>query len=182
MIRAFITGNVVTGFLLILAHAAVFRWVNLDNWLPLAILTGFLNLVPIIGAPLAIILPYAQAIIQFNHATPFIVIAVALIAYHLIAGNLVLPFFMSSRVNVNAVSLLFGLLFWGWLWGAMGFLLAIPMTALVKTFLESNQSTFAISNLLAARPRHVIPWAERSAAPRGKGTKKPDTFSDAPPV
>jgi predicted PurR-regulated permease PerM len=161
IIRAFIRGNIFTGLLLIVLHGLVFRAVGLGNWIPLAVLTGVLNLLPLIGAPLALILPFAQAGIQYHTAAPFVVIGLFLIAFHLISNNLVLPFFMSSRVNVNSMTLVFGLLFWGWLWGPIGFLLAIPMTALVKTFLESNSETFALSNLLAARPRHLIPWSRR---------------------
>lgn len=162
IIRAFVRGNVFTGMILILGHGLVFRFIGLENWIPLAVLSGFLNLLPLIGAPLALILPIAQALIQFHNPGPFLAISLSLVGFHMVSNNVLLPYFMSSRVNVNSVSLVFGLLFWGWLWGPMGFLLAIPMTALVKTFLESNQRTFAISNLLAARPRHLIPWAEEN--------------------
>ncbi len=163
IIRAFIRGNIFTGILLIAVHALIFRLVGLENWGPLAILSGFLNLLPLIGAPLALLLPFAQALLQFHVPGPFFVIGFGLVAMHMVSSNLLMPFFMSSRVNVNSVSLVFGLLFWGWLWGPIGFLIAIPMTALVKTFLESNSETFAYSNLLSARPRHVIPWAHRFA-------------------
>jgi len=167
IIRAFVRGNIFTGMLLIVMHTLLFRLVGLDNWLALAVLSGFLNLIPLIGAPLAIVLPFAQGIIQFHEASPFVVMGLSIIALHMITNNLVLPYFMSSRVNVNSVTLVFGLLFWGWLWGPVGFLIAIPMTSLVKTLLESNSETFAISNLLAARPRHVIPWAHRFSREAG---------------
>jgi predicted PurR-regulated permease PerM len=165
MIRAFVRGNIFTGILLIASHALVFKLVGLQNWLPIAVLSGFLNLLPLIGVPLALVLPFSQGVIQFHEAGPFVILGICLIAAHMISNNLVLPYFMSSRVNVNSVTLVFGLLFWGWLWGPIGFLLAIPMTALVKTLLESNSETFAVSNLLAARPRHVIPWANRIVNP-----------------
>lgn len=166
IIRAFVRGNIFTGVLLIVCHALVFRAIGLENWAPLALLSGVLNLLPLIGAPLALLLPFAQGVIQFHAPGPFVAMGASLIALHMLSNNLVLPYFMSSRVNVNSVTLVFGLLFWGWLWGPIGFLLAIPMTALVKTFLESNSETFAISNLLAARPRHLIPWAHRRGLTR----------------
>lgn len=159
IIRAFVRGNIFTGALLICVHGLIFRLVGLDHWLSLAVLSGFLNLLPLIGAPFALVLPFAQGILQFHELGPFVIIGFSLIAMHMVSNNLVLPYFMSSRVNVNSVALIFGLLFWSWLWGPIGFLLAIPMTALVKTLLESNSETFAIANLLAARPRHLIPWA-----------------------
>ncbi|MBS1960691.1 MAG: AI-2E family transporter [Bdellovibrionales bacterium] len=186
IIRAFVRGNIFTGALLIAMHGLLFRLVGLENWLPLAILSGGLNLLPLIGAPLSLLLPFAQGVIQFHEAGPFVVIGLSLIALHMVTNNLVLPYFMSSRVNVNSVTLVFGLLFWGWLWGPIGFLLAIPMTALVKTLLESNSETFALSNLFAARPRHLIPWVYRFRSTDGSARADPDDAEgvdvDEPPV
>jgi predicted PurR-regulated permease PerM len=163
IIRAFVRGNAFTALFLIAAHAIVFRSIGLEHWIPLAIFSGFLNLLPLVGAPLALVLPFAQGVIQFSTPGPFVILAGALVAFHFLSNNFLLPYFMTSLVNVNTVTLLSGLLFWGWLWGAMGFVLAIPMTALLKALLESNAQTYAVANLFAARPRHLIPWSHRDS-------------------
>jgi predicted PurR-regulated permease PerM len=165
IIRAFARGNVLTGIVLVTLHAFIFRAVGLENWLALAVLSGFINLIPLVGAPLALVLPMAQAMLQFHEVSPFVAIGASLIGLHFLSNNVLLPFFMSQRVNVNSFALVFGLLFWGWLWGPVGFLLAIPMTALVKTLLESHRETFPWSNLFAARPRHLMPGRARHAKP-----------------
>jgi predicted PurR-regulated permease PerM len=56
-------------------------------------------------------------------------------------------------VKLNTTAATAGLLFWGWLWGIAGFLLAIPLTALVKILLESREETRPYSLLLAGKPR-----------------------------
>ncbi len=162
IIRAFIVGNFAVGIILSFAHGAIFTLLGLENWVELALISGFLNLIPLLGAPLAILLPFGQGVMQFHDLYPFVLMGVSIVAFHIVSNNWLLPSLIGARVNVNSVTLLFGLLFWGWLWGAIGFLLAIPMTALVKTFLESNTKTFALSNLMAARPRHLLPFANKT--------------------
>jgi hypothetical protein len=48
-----------------------------------------------------------------------------------------------------------GILFWGWLWGLMGILLAVPLTAFVKIVADCHPSLIHVSNLLAESPRPI---------------------------
>ena len=50
------------------------------------------------------------------------------------------------------------LLFWGWLWGVMGLLLAVPLTALVKLVADLHPSLCHLSNMLALTPRPIPRW------------------------
>jgi hypothetical protein len=51
-----------------------------------------------------------------------------------------------------------GILFWGWLWGVMGLLLAVPLTAFVKLVADLHPSLGHLSNLLALTPRPIPHW------------------------
>ena len=55
---------------------------------------------------------------------------------HLVAANLLVPALVGSMVRLNALALTVSLLFWGFLWGAMGLILAIPITAVIKVDLR----------------------------------------------
>ena len=138
MIRAFFVANIVTVAGLIATHAAMFYLLGFENWLPLSIISGFMNVLPLVGAPLAIVVPIGMGIMDPSIPFPYLYTVIFTLALHFIFNNLVLPVFIGSRININTVSLAVGLLFWSWLWGAVGFLIAIPMTALIKIFLESN--------------------------------------------
>lgn len=155
MIRAFFVANLVTGLGLIATHAALFFVLGFENWLPLAVITGLLNLLPIVGAPLAILAPIGMGILPTTEF-PYIAMIAGTLFLHFIFNNLVLPVLIGSRININTASLAVGLLFWSWLWGAAGFLIAIPMTALIKIFLESNSKTIPIANLMAAKPKVLL--------------------------
>jgi predicted PurR-regulated permease PerM len=156
MIRTFVAANALTFIILFVGHGVVLYFLGFNMWLPLTLATAFVSLIPLIGAPLAIILPFTQGLSHGESAFPYIAMVLLFSCFHVVSNNLILPHFMGSRINVNTLSLIFGLLFWGWLWGPMGFVLAIPMTALVKIFLESNPQTVPLANLLAAKPRHIL--------------------------
>jgi predicted PurR-regulated permease PerM len=51
---------------------------------------------------------------------------------HLIAINVLIPKLVGRQVHLNALAVTMSLLFWGWMWGGMGLLLGIPITAAVK--------------------------------------------------
>ncbi len=156
MIRAFFLANIVTALGLMGTHAAAFYFMGFENWLPLAAITGFLNILPIVGAPLAIIVPIGMGVLVTGAPFPWVGVTVAVLLLHFIFNNFVLPVIIGSKININTASLAVGLLFWSWLWGGIGFLIAIPMTALIKIFLESNSSTLPIANLMAARPMALL--------------------------
>jgi AI-2 transport protein TqsA len=130
---------------------------------PLGIASGFLNLVPFLGAILAAGLPLFASIFQFDSPAPFVLMAVAAIALHIVSANFLVPKLIGSRVNIGPVAATMGMLFWGWLWGIMGVLLAVPLTAFVKLVADCHPSLIHISNLLAEKPRGVPHWAQASS-------------------
>jgi len=79
--------------------------------------------------------------------------------------HFLIPKFIGSRVNIGPVAATVGLLFWGWLWGIMGILLAVPLTAFVKLISDCHPSLIHISNLLAETPRSPRPWPQPSPPP-----------------
>lgn len=166
MIRAFFSANIVTAIGLMLTHAFLFYALNFDNWIPLAMVAGFLNMLPIVGAPLSIAIPVGMGVLPGGFEFPYVGVIVVTFALHFVFNNFVLPVLIGSRININTSSLAIGLLFWSWLWGGIGFLIAIPMTALIKIFLESNSSTLPIANLMAAKPQLVINDSEIELDPR----------------
>jgi predicted PurR-regulated permease PerM len=169
MVRAFFRGNLLGWVALAACHAALFLALDLSNAGSLAVVCGFFNLIPVIGAPLALVLPMAEGFASWNELWPFLTLAGGTIAFHFVVGNILLPHLIGPRVNVNAGTLVVGLIFWGWMWGGMGLLLAIPLTATVKILLDCNVRTRPLANLFSARPRHVL-----GASPRPLTRGSPD--------
>lgn len=110
------------------------------------------------GVVLAVLVPVAAELLQFDTAGPLTVIALTVVCLHIISANFMIPKIIGSRVRIGPVAATAGILFWGWLWGLMGILLAVPLTAFVKIVADCHPSLFPISNLLAESPRRVSPW------------------------
>jgi predicted PurR-regulated permease PerM len=97
-----------------------------------------LNIIPFLGAVLAAVVPMAAAILQFSPLPVIGAIGVVVVALHIVVANFLVPRFIGSRINVGPVAAIAGILFWGWLWGTMGVLLAVPLTGAVKLIADSH--------------------------------------------
>ena len=175
MVRAYFYGNLLAGVGMAFLHWLVFAGLGLKNAVGLGLITGLLTLIPLIGLPAALLLPTAQGLLQFDRVLPFVLLALSMTALHLLTANYVIPRAIGGRVKINATAATAGLLFWGWLWGVTGFVLAVPLTALLKVLLESNKDSEAYAGLLAAKPRVPRPsfvrrWLHRSDAARDQRT------------
>jgi predicted PurR-regulated permease PerM len=121
-----------------------------------------LNLLPFLGLIFSLALPVAAALLQFNTPGPFIVIILTILFLHVVSANLLFPKFIASRVSIGPVAATVGILFWGWLWGVMGLLLAVPLTTLVKMVADLHPSLCHVSNMLALTPRPIPRWVRYS--------------------
>jgi predicted PurR-regulated permease PerM len=62
------------------------------------------------------------------------------VALHFFALNVLYPKFLGNRMQLNPLAVTMALLFWGWLWGGIGLVLAIPITAAVKIIFDHVDS------------------------------------------
>ena len=67
----------------------------------------------------------------------FISIALTIVFVHFLAINVLTPALVGHRVNLNALTVTISMMFWGWLWGAVGLALAIPITAAIKAVCDT---------------------------------------------
>ena len=136
MARAYVVGNFILGLLLALVSMGFFRIVKVPYWLIVGPVSGFLSLVPYIGMPLAIIPPFLAALTVYDNLADYLVIGTTVAFFHLLALNLLYPKLVGSRVHLNPLAVTVGLMFWGFLWGGIGLVLAIPLTASIKAICD----------------------------------------------
>ena len=158
MVRGFVAGNMIIGSVMAVATTLVFMGLQMRGAIPLGIASGVLNLVPFLGLIFALALPLAGAILQFSTPEPFVIITLTVLVLHIVSANFLIPKFIATRVSIGPVAATIGILFWGWLWGIMGLLLAVPLTALVKLIADSHPSLYHFSNMLALTPRRIPRW------------------------
>ena len=137
MVRAYVIGNFLLGILLSVASALLFASVGLPYWVVVAPLSGFLSLAPYIGLPLALIPPMIAALPVHAAPTLYLFLFVSVALLHLLALNLLYPKFVGSRVHLNPLVVTLALMFWGMLWGGIGLVLAIPITAATRAICDN---------------------------------------------
>jgi predicted PurR-regulated permease PerM len=155
MVRGFAVGNLVIGSGMAAVTVLVLLALKIQGAVALGIVSGFLNLIPFLGVILAVLVPCAAALLQFNMAGPLAIILLTVVCLHIISANFLIPKIIGSRVSIGPVAATAGILFWGWLWGLMGILLAVPLTAFVKIVADCHPSLIHVSNLLAESPRPI---------------------------
>ena len=162
MVRGFVVGNLLVGSVMAVATALMLWGIGMNGAIPLGIASGLLNLLPFLGLIFSLALPLAAALLQFNTLGPFIIITLTIVFLHVVSANLLIPKFIATRVSIGPVAATVGILFWGWLWGVMGLLLAVPLTALVKLVADLHPSLCHLSNMLALTPRPRPSWVRYS--------------------
>jgi predicted PurR-regulated permease PerM len=137
MVRQFVVGNFLIGLISAAIITPVFAAIHLRYALLMGPLAAFLSLVPYIGVAAAMVPPLLIAIVDFNTVGPFVTMAITLVVVHFISANILTPRLLGSRVKLNALSVTVAMMFWGWLWGGIGLVLAIPITAGIKAVCDN---------------------------------------------
>lgn len=150
VLRSFMAGTALVAVVLIIVSAAVFWMLDMDYPLLAGIVSGVLNMVPYIGVVLACLPPFIIGLAQWQGAGIFLLVASLLMIFHILAMNLLIPELVGRRVKLNALAVTFALLFWGWLWGVMGLILAIPITATMKVVCDHTESWRPVGRWLGA--------------------------------
>jgi len=137
-------------------------FVGVTTWLGLAIIgvahagiwgaaAGVLNFIPYFGAVIASVGLGIVAFVQFGTvAAGFEAGSVALFI-RVLEGGLLSPMLMGRAAGINGVALFVSLLFWGWLWGIIGTLVAVPIMMIVKTVCERIDGLQAVAELLSEK-------------------------------
>lgn len=139
MIRSFIIGNVVVGIINSVVSSLVFWQLGIKYPYFIGVISGFASLIPYLGLVLAIIPPLAGGIGVLNH-TGVIIVVVTVLVIHLVTMNVLYPKLVGGRVRLNPLAVTLALLFWAWIWGAMGLVLAIPIVGATKIIFDHVDS------------------------------------------
>jgi predicted PurR-regulated permease PerM len=98
-------------------------------WGPLA---AVMNLIPYVGIVIGMVPPAIMAAIQTGGITSPLLVIFFMEAVELLESNVITPKLVSDKVNLNLLAVLLSTVYWGWLWGMVGILLAVPITAAIK--------------------------------------------------
>lgn len=141
-------------------------FVGLATWLGLVffgiehaaiwgVAAGILNFIPYFGAVIAAAGLGIIAFAQFGTFTAGVEVGAIALFIRVIEGGLLSPILMGKVAGINGVALFVSLLFWGWLWGLIGTLVAVPIMMIVKTACERIDGLQGVSELLSEKQAGV---------------------------
>src|SRR5213078_1664155 len=107
---------------------------GLHNPVMWGVMVAVLNFVPYLGALTGIICMTIGAVLSFNSLGYALIFPGVYLAFGTLEGNFITPWVMGRSLTLNPVLILFSLVFWGWMWGIAGVILAVPILAAFKIF------------------------------------------------
>jgi AI-2 transport protein TqsA len=148
--------SLVTGFL-----AGLLCWAaGLDFFILWGILAFALNFIPVIGSIVAGVPPVILALLLAGWPNALLVAGGYLLINNLI-GNFLEPILVGRRLGISTLVVVISVMFWGWVWGPLGMLLAVPLTMMLKIVLEESDEfrwiAVAISSDSAPSSHHTQP-------------------------
>lgn len=162
MVRNFIIGNLLIGLMIGAVSTVVFGLLHVPFFYFAGPMSGFLSLVPYLGVVLGLLPPLFVAIGQVS-LTNVLWVAATVFTLHVVSINVLYPKFLGGRLRMNPLALTIALMVWAWLWGAVGLLLAVPITAAMKIVFDHVESL-----------RPVGAWLGENIAPQGKKRQESD--------
>lgn len=136
--------------------AAGFTWIVLSSVKTelasmLAVLTFVLNFIPNIGPFISTLLPVPVLFLQYGLDWHILLALILLTTIHFIIGNVLETKWLGKGMDLDPIVVIASLLFWALVWGIMGALLAVPLTAIIKMALARNETTKPLADLLAGK-------------------------------
>ena len=160
-IRSYISTKLVLSLITGTLVGVTLKLFGLELALVFAILTFLLNFIPSVGSVIATLLPIPVAFAQFSDS-PWTIAGVILIpgGIQMAIGNGIEPKLMGEGLQLHPVTVLLALSFWTLLWGPIGAILAVPITAAIRIVLMRFESGRTAGNLLAG----ILPGGSTTVA------------------
>lgn len=151
----------ISGYLATISLMNVFVGVanGLSVWafgLPDPLLWGvvafLLNYIPILGALTGMVIFFFVGLFTFSNVVWALAPSGVYLLIHILEGETITPMLLARRFTLNPLLVIAALMFWDWLWGVAGALLAVPLLAVFKILCDNIDVLTPIGHLLGAEP------------------------------
>ncbi|SFR39035.1 Predicted PurR-regulated permease PerM [Marinobacter gudaonensis] len=144
-------------FLFVMVISAVF--VGVVTWLAFlalgveqaalwGVVAGVASAIPYVGPILVFLVSGGAAFLQFGELQMAIIVASTSLIITSVQGNMLTPWLTSYMSSLNAVAIFISLLFWGWIWGPAGLIIATPLLMIIKSLCDHVVNLRAMGELL----------------------------------
>ena len=140
IIRKYIIGLLIEMAIVAFAVSIVFWALGIKYAILLGLITGLFNIIPYIGIFTALVISTLITFATAAVASKVILVVITLIVVHLIDSNVLLPIVVGSKVRINALITVLGVIIGEMIWGIPGMFLSIPVIAVLKIIFDRVES------------------------------------------
>lgn len=167
IIRKYIIGLLIQMAVIAIAVSIIFWALGIKYAFLLGLITGVLNIIPYIGIFVALVLSTLITFATATVLTKVLFVVAALVAVHLIDSNILLPIVVGSKVKINALITVLGVIIGEMLWGISGMFLSIPVIAVLKIIFDRIESMKPWGIILGDEEKKQNRLAKRLTVDRG---------------
>jgi predicted PurR-regulated permease PerM len=147
-IERFLVARVVISLIVGVAVWLSFRMLGVEEAGVWGVISAVLYAIPLVGPTVVVLGAAVAAFVQFGTWNMTFAVGGISIVIGAIEGNVLTPWLMSRAGDMNAGAVFVSLMFWGWIWGIWGLLLAVPITAAIKAACEKIPEFQNVAELL----------------------------------
>jgi predicted PurR-regulated permease PerM len=113
--------------------------IGLPNPILWGVMGALLNYIPFAGAAIGAFIVFWEGLAQFNSLSHAALAPAIYVGINIVEANFVTPTLVGKSISLNPVMIVLATVFWGWLWGVGGVLLAVPMLVVLKIFFDQSK-------------------------------------------
>ena len=131
--------------------ATAFWLIGMPSPVLWGVMAALLNYLPYLGPGTGVVSSFAIGVVAFDTLGQAFLAPLAYLVLAIIEGQFVTPMIVGRRLELNAVVILIAIAFWGWMWGIVGALIAVPLLVTAKIFADHVDGLKGFGEFLAAR-------------------------------
>ena len=147
-IQRFLVVQLLTGAFVATLTGLTLWWLGLENAGIWGLVTGVLNTLPYFGPLLATIALTGISLVQFGTLDMVLWVAGSSLIITSLEGYWLTPYLLGQSAQMNQVAVFIAILFWSWMWGPIGLLLAVPLTTMIKVICDHVEELQPIGKLM----------------------------------
>jgi predicted PurR-regulated permease PerM len=119
-------------------------------------LAAVLNYIPYLGATIGITTVGFASALSFDEPLRIILAPSVYFLFSVLEGNFLMPMAVGRSLALNPVVIFIWLIFWGWVWGIVGVVLAVPLLAILKIICDHFTSLSTVSEFLVKESKTAL--------------------------
>ncbi|WP_121353609.1 AI-2E family transporter [Flavisolibacter nicotianae] len=163
-VQSYMQGLMIETVIVCVLNAVALLLIGVPSAIVIGVIGGILNLIPYIGGLIAIALPVLMVTITQNGFSGQLAVIGAYLVIQFFDNNILMPRVVSSKVQVNALLSIVGVLLGGALWGVSGMFLSIPLIGVLKIVFDRIDELKPWGSLLGTEvpSEHIgLVWQKR---------------------